>query len=527
MAVFLGIDTGTSGTKTLAIDETGRILGSATEEYPLSCPVPGWSEQSPEDWWKAAVRSVRRVMKSAKLKSGDVAGIGLSGQMHGSVFLDRSGKVIRPAILWNDQRTSAECLEIETLAGGRESLISMVANPALTGFTAPKILWLRNREKKNFERTTKILLPKDYIRYRLTGEFATEVSDASGTLLLDVVRRRWSTDLLEKLQLDGSMLPQVYESDVISGRISEVIAEEIGLKPGTPVVGGGGDQAASAVGNGIVRRGIISATMGTSGVVFAHSDDVQVDPAGRLHTFCHAVPGKWHLMGCVLSAGGSLQWYRNQFCQQEMQLAKKEKIDVYDLITEQAASAPPGSEGLFFLPYLTGERTPHADPDARACWIGLSLRHGRSHMARAVMEGATFAMQDCLQLVRELGVPVHEIRVSGGGARSEFWRQMQADVYGQPVCTINAAEGPAFGVALIAAAGTGHYRSVVEACQATIEVVSRTRPSPAAVKQYAAAHQVYDGLYSALRPQFTEIRKLTDTPAGTKTARKKSRTPRT
>ncbi len=508
MAVYLGIDIGTSGTKTLAMQQDGRILASATEEYPLSSPRPGWSEQNPADWWTACVRTVQRVMKAAKLKPVDVAGIGLSGQMHGSVFLNKSGKVIRPALLWNDQRTADECSEIESLAGGRSRLIQLVANPALTGFTAPKILWLRNHEKKNFDRTVKVLLPKDYIRYLMTGEFATEVSDASGTLLLDVAGRRWSTILLEKLQLNLSLLPAVYESEDITGTLSELVAAEMGLLPGTPVVGGGGDQAASAIGNGIVRSGVVSATMGTSGVVFAHSDQMEADPEGRLHTFCHAVRGQWHMMGCVLSAGGSLQWFRNQLCQAEMALARKQKIDPYELIIQQAAEAPTGSEGLFFLPYLTGERTPHADPFARACWIGLSLRHGRSHMGRAVMEGATFAMRDSLEIIRSMQIPVKEIRLSGGGARSPFWRQMQADIYGQPVCTINAEEGPAYGAALLAAAGTGAYQNVVEACNATIKVVTRTSAKPTAVRTYNAAYPVFQKLYQSLREDFSSIEKL-------------------
>ncbi|MCA9058009.1 MAG: xylulokinase [Planctomycetaceae bacterium] len=508
MAVYLGIDIGTSGTKTLAISEDGKILASATEEYPLSSPRPGWSEQEPTDWWKASAQSVKRVMKAAKLKPADIGGIGLSGQMHGSVFLDKSGNVIRPALLWNDQRTAAECAEIEQRAGGRRALIRMVANPALTGFTAPKILWLRNNEPRNFDRTVQVLLPKDYVRYRMTGEFATEVSDASGTLLLDVVKRDWSKKLLGKLELDSALLPNVYESEEVSGRLSESAAKEMGLMAGIPVVGGGGDQAASAIGNGIVRSGVVSATMGTSGVVFAHSDEVQVDPDGRLHTFCHAVRGKWHVMGCVLSAGGSLQWFRNQLCQAEIAAAKKQKVDPYELITQDAAAAPAGSEGLFFLPYLTGERTPHADPNARGCWIGLSLRHGKGHMARSVMEGATYAMRDTLEIIREMNIPVQEIRLSGGGARSQFWRQMQADIYGQPVVTINAEEGPAYGVALLAAAGTGAYRDVVEACKATISVVTKTKPVNAAAKAYNAAYPEYQQLYRSLKPDFARIQQL-------------------
>ena len=508
MTVYLGIDIGTSGTKTLAMREDGEILANATVEYPLYSPKPGWSEQDPADWWDATVKSVKKVMKAAKLKAADIGGLGLSGQMHGSVFLDKKGQVIRRALLWNDQRTAAECEEIERLAGGRRRLIRMVANPALTGFTAPKILWLRNHERRNFDRTVQVLLPKDYVRFCLTGDFATEVSDASGTLLLDVAKRRWSRPLLNKLDLDADLFPRMHESEDVTGVLTASAAKAMGLKAGTPVVGGGGDQAASAIGNGIVRRGVVSATMGTSGVVFAHSDEVQVDPEGRLHTFCHAVRGKWHVMGCVLSAGGSLQWFRNQLCQAEIAAARKKKIDPYELITEQAAAAPAGSEGLFFLPYLSGERTPHADPHARGSWVGLSLRHGKGHMARSVMEGATYAMRDSLEIAKAMDIPVREIRLSGGGARSEFWRQMQADIYGQPVVTINAEEGPAYGVALLAAAGTGAYRDVVEACKATISVVTKTPAKAAAKKTYNAAYPVYQSLYGSLKSDFEAIQGL-------------------
>ncbi|MFK7820435.1 MAG: xylulokinase [Planctomycetaceae bacterium] len=505
MSVFLGIDIGTSGTKTLAMRHDGQILASATEEYPLSSPKPGWSEQDPAHWWKATVKSVRRVLKAGKIKPADVSGIGLSGQMHGSVFLDKNNKVIRPALLWNDQRTGAECDEIEKKAGGRAKLIRMVANPALTGFTAPKILWLRNNEPRNYAKTTQVLLPKDYVRFCLSGEFATEVSDASGTLLLDVKKRRWSTALLSKLEIDKKLLPPVYESEEISSTLNAAAAKELGLKEGVPIVGGGGDQAAGAIGNGIVKRGVISATLGTSGVVFAHSDEVQIDPAGRVHTFCHAVRDKWHVMGVVLSAGGSLQWYRNELAKQEVAAAKRKKVDPYELITAQAAEAPAGSEGLYFLPYLTGERTPHADPYARAAWIGLSLRHGRSHMARSVMEGATYAMKDCLEIIEGMKIPVREIRCSGGGARSEFWRQMQADIYANKVVTINAEEGPAYGVALLAAAGTGAYKNVVEACSATIRVVTTTKPNAKSKKAYAKAYPEYGRLYESLKGNFESI----------------------
>ena len=397
MNAFLGIDVGTSGTKTIAINESGKILADATAEYPLYNPKPLWSEQDPDDWWQATVKTVQSVVKKAKLKPADVKSIGLSGQMHGSVFLDRKNQVIRRAILWNDQRTGAECEEIERRAGGRKNLIKMVANPALTGFTAPKILWLRNHEPKHFERTAKVLLPKDEIRRRLTGEFATEVSDASGMLLLDVAKRNWSKPLLSKLELDLDLFAKCYESEEVTGKLTNAVATQLGLSTDCVVVGGAGDCAAGAVGNGIVSRGVLSTSIGTSGVMFVHSDNVQVDPEGRLHTFCHAVHGKWHMMGVTLSAGGCLQWFRNRLCEAEVALAKKRKVDPYEIMCTEAAEVPPGSEGLFFLPYLSGERTPHADPDARGCFIGLTLRsrsaaldpsrHGRRHLLAARQSG--------------------------------------------------------------------------------------------------------------------------------------------
>lgn len=508
MSVFLGIDVGTSGTKTLAIAADGAILAKATVEYPLSTPQPGWSEQDPEQWWQATIQSVRKVVAEAKLKPADIKGIGLSGQMHGSVFLDADKSVIRPALLWNDQRTEAECNEIHERAGGRPALIEMVSNPALTGFTAPKILWLRNHEPQHYERVSQVLLPKDYVRFRLTGEFATEVSDASGTLLLDVKNRKWCEPLLSKLEIDRDLLPEVFESEVVSGKLSKIAGELLGLPAGVPVVGGGGDQAAGAVGNGIVRDGAISATMGTSGVVFAHSDTVQTDPTGRVHTFCHAVRGKWHVMGVVQSAGGSLQWYRNQFSEMEIAIAGSMGLEAYDLMTAAAATAPAGSEGLFFLPYLTGERTPHCDPNCRGAFIGLSLRHKRAHMIRAVMEGVTYAMRDSLEIINGMKIPITEIRVSGGGARSEFWRQLQADIYGQDVCVTNSEEGPAYGVALLAAVGTGAFTSIEEACSATIDRVSTTETCSKTKAVYDRAYPMYGKLYESLKDKFPEICEL-------------------
>jgi xylulokinase len=508
MSVYLGIDIGTSGTKTLAIDATGRILADAMETYPCYVPKPLWSEQDPEDWWQATIRSVRRVMRKARLKAADVKSIGLSGQMHGSVFLDKNGKVIRRAILWNDQRTSAECAEIEQRAGGRDKLIQMVANPALTGFTAPKILWLRNHEPRHFDRLRKVLLPKDEIRRRLTGEFATEVSDASGMLLLDVAERRWSKRLLSALELDESLLGRCYESEEVTGRLTTEAAGLLGLSADCVVVGGAGDCAAGAVGNGIVERGVLSTSIGTSGVMFVHSDEVKIDPAGRVHTFCHAVRGKWHIMGVNLSAGGSLQWFRNELCKADAEKARKAKTEIYDLLTKEAAAVRVGSEGLFFLPYLSGERTPHADPDARGCFVGLTLAHTRGHMLRAVMEGVTYSMRDSLAIIEELGVPVRQIRASGGGSRSPFWRQIQADMFGRKVVTINTEEGPAYGVALLAAVGAGAFKNIQEACAATIRVVKETPVERSAKAYYDRAFPIYQQLYGSLKQDFKRIAAL-------------------
>lgn len=508
MGVTLGIDIGTSGTKTLAIDETGAILASASSEYPCSHPKPGWSEQDPDLWWAATVATVRDVLSKAELKPADVKGVGLSGQMHGSVFLDKDGYVIRPALLWNDQRTAAECDEIESRAGGREGLIRLVANPALTGFTAPKILWVRNHEPQNWEKVAQVLLPKDYIRYRLTGTYATEVSDASGTLLLDVANRRWSRELLGKLDLDPSILPECFESYEVSSTVSDIGSEASGLLRGTPIVGGGGDQQAGAVGNGIVRPGIVSATMGTSGVVFAHTPELGFDPLGRLQRFCHAVPGETCAFGVVLSAGGSFRWLRDEIAYIEVAAAPARGVDPYVILCEEAELAPAGCEGLFFLPYLTGERTPHFDPYARGGWIGLTVRHGREHIFRAVLEGATYAMRDCLELLREAGSAPTEIRLSGGGARSALWKGIQAGIYGQDVCTINASEGPAFGVALLAQVGTGGFATVPEACDATIQVVESTPVDPAMKAVYDRGYPIYRKLYTDLKDTFRAMANL-------------------
>jgi xylulokinase len=505
MGLYLGIDLGTSGTKALLAREDGTVLGTASAEHPISHPKPGWSEQDPADWWHSTVASVRKVVDKAGIRPADLHGIGLSGQMHGSVFLDKSHKVLRPALLWNDQRTDVECREIEAAAGGRAALIQMVSNPAFTGFTAPKILWVRNHEPAVYEKVRQVLLPKDYLRLRLTGELATEVSDASGTLLLNVAQRRWHAGLLGRLQLDQALLPRCVESQEITGRLTAPAAAELGLTAGVPVVGGAGDQAAGAVGNGIVSPGVLSATLGTSGVVFAHAEMPETHPEGKVHTMCHAVQGAWHQMGVVLAAGGSLQWFRNQLCGDLVQQARLQNIDPYELIMDGVKKTPIGAEGLLFLPYLTGERHPYSDPHARGAWVGLTVRHTRSHLARAVVEGVTFAMRDCLEVMRSLGVTARQIRLSGGGGHSPYWRQLQADVYGQTVAQINAQEGPAYGVALLAMVGTGAYHSVPEACAATIKVTEELSPQPKVQRAYDQVYQEYHRLYPTLADTFHRL----------------------
>jgi len=511
MGYLLGIDVGTSATKAVLISPGGEVAASASASYPVSQPRPGWSEQAPRLWWTAAVKSVGQVLAKAGVAGSDVSGVGLAGQMHGSVFLDGRGRVIRPCILWNDQRTAAECEEIEARVG-RRRLLQLACNPALAGFTAPKILWLRAHEPRRFDRLAKVLLPKDYVRFRMTGEYATEVSDASGTLLLDVPRRRWSRVILRRLDLDESLLPRCTESPEVSGRVSGKAAAALGLSAGTPVVGGGGDNAASAVGNGVVERGVIFSSVGTSGVVFAHSAEVHTDPKGRAHTFCHAVPGAWHVMGVVLAAGGSFQWFRNEFGRAEVAEAARRGCDPYDLLTARAAEVPVGSEGLIFLPYLTGERTPHADSRARGAWVGLTTRHTRAHLARAVMEGAAFAMRDCYDIITEMGIPVRRIIATGGGARSPLWRQIQADVYGRTVVTLETTEGPSLGAALLAGVGVGVWKNVPEACRATVKIATRARPIARNVRRYRRLHGEYVRLYPALRDSFHALSALVEAP---------------
>lgn len=500
---LLGIDVGTTGCKALLIEAAGRVVADATIEYPMSTPKPLWAEQDPDDWWSATVASIRRVLEQSGAKAEQVVGVGLTGQMHGLVLLDGKGNVLRPCIMWNDQRTAEQCATITEHVGAKE-LLKLTGNLVLPGFTAPKIVWVRENEPEIYQRIAHVLLPKDYIRYRLTGEFFSEVSDASGTSMFDVGRRRWSDEMLAALDVPREWLPEVTESPVASAKISAAAANETGLAVGMPAIGGGGDQAAQAVGSGIVNEGLVSATLGTSGVVFAASDSYRIEPEGRLHAFCHAVPGKWHLMGVMLSAAGSFRWYRDTLGDAEITRAEQEGRDPYDLLTEAAATVEPGCEGLLFLPYLTGERTPHADPNARGAFVGLTLRHTKAHLTRAVLEGVSYGMCDSLQLMRDLGLSIRQVRASGGGARSKLWRQMLADVFNAEIVTLNVTQGAAYGAALLAGVGVGIYADVPTACQQVIALAGRTKPGPA-TNTYAAYYPRYRALYPALAAEFAAI----------------------
>lgn len=487
--MILGLDIGTSGVKGLLVRSDGSIAASATREYPLITPRPGWAEQDPEAWWHGTVGVIRELIQNA---GGErISGVGLTGQMHGAVFLDSEGNVIRPAILWCDQRTEAECDEI-TQAVGKEALQRITANPALTGFQAPKILWLRHNEPANYRRVARVLLPKDYIRRRLTGEFYTDVSDASGTTLFDVPNRRWSSEVMAALDVPAEWFPTALESASVAGEVSIQAETETGLRSGTPICAGGGDQAAGAVGAGITKPGIVSSTVGTSGVVFAYSDRPWIDPEGRIHTFCHAVPGAWHVMGVMLSAGGALRWLRDTLGYRD-----------YAEINADAASVPAGSEGLVFLPYLSGERTPHKDPNARGVFFGLSLSHTRAHLARAVMEGVAFGLNDSFRIFGELNVPLEQVRAAGGGAKSDVWLGIQADVTGLPHSHLNIDEGPAYGAAILAGVATGQFESVPTATDEFIEATSVVEPNPANRAVYDSAYALYRSLYADLKSEFS------------------------
>lgn len=507
MRYVLGIDIGTSGTKTVLFDEQGNPIASASREYPLYQPQNGWAEQDPKDWWAAVEETLKDVLQKSAIDSKQIAGIGLSGQMHGLVMLDGAGAVIRPAILWCDGRTGAECKEITELVGAQR-LIEITANPALTGFTAGKILWVRKNEPENYAACHQMLLPKDYIRYQLTGVFASEVSDASGTNLLDVPKRDWSEEILEKLQIDPALLPPVYESVEVSGYITAEVAKRTGLQEGTPVVGGAGDNAAAAIGTGVAKQGRAFTTIGTSGVIFAHMDDVVIDPKGRVHTFCHAVPNAWSVMSCSLAAGQSLKWYRDNFCQAEVETARGLGVDSYDIINQEVERLPIGADKLLYLPYLMGERSPLLDEKARGVFFGLSGIHNKYHMLRAVMEGVGYSLRDSMEVFWQMGLQPKEMMLTGGGAKSPVWKQMLADLYRCDVATINNAEGPALGVALLAAVGAGIYPSVEDACERVIQKNLNTAAIVQNSEQYERFYQVYHSLYPALKPAFHQLADL-------------------
>ncbi len=533
MSYMMGIDVGTTGTRAVIVRPDGRVAGAATVDHqPMRMPKPGWAEQDPEDWWKATIGAVRGSLQQSGVTGAQIKGIGFSGQMHGVVLLDKVNTVLRQALLWCDQRSQQQCEWITNKAGA-ERLIRLASNPALTGFSAPKMLWVRDNEPAVFERAAHFLLPKDYVRLRMTGEYATDVSDASGTLLFDVTHRRWSQEMLELLQVDASLLPKAYESPVITGAISTEAALVTGLRAGTPVVAGAGDQAASAVGNGIVRSGLTSATLGTSGVIFSYTDKPKLDPQGRIHTFCHAVPGKWHVMGVTQGAGLSLRWFKEQLGESEAWYARQIGVDAYEVLLAEAEPIAAGSDGLLFLPYLMGERTPHLDPQARGMWFGLTAAHTRGHLIRSILEGVAYSLRDSLEIFTELKIPVVQIRASGGGSRSPLWRQIQTDIYGKEIVTLREPEGSAFGAALLAGAGAGIYSSVEEAANEAIRVENSTQPVPENVEFYSRQYEIYRKVYPAIRELSHELANLEPAavvhaaPAGRdakKTRRKKHKT---
>lgn len=489
---WMGIDVGTGGTRALLVDDRGQVRASFTAPHEeIKMERAGWAEQRPEDWWQAAQAAIQGVLAQAGATGADVKGVGLTGQMHGLVLLDIDDAVIRPAIIWCDQRSQAQVDQINRTVGP-ENVLAWTANPVVTGFTLPKLLWVRDHEPRNFEKIRKVLLPKDYLRFQLTGEFATEVSDASGTGVFDVVLRRWSKPFLNELRLDASWLPQVFESTEVTGQVSAKAAELTGLAEGTPVVGGGGDQAASAVGNGIVKAGVASCTLGTSGVVFAQLDRAVYDARGRVHTFCHAVPGKWHVMGVTQGAGLSLQWFRNQLAPEAS----------YDDLMVEAAKSPVGSNGLYWMPYLMGERSPHLDASARGGWVGFTAKHVRADMVRALVEGVSFSQRDCLQVIEDLGVEVNSVRLSGGGAKSAFWRRILADVFQRRTATLANQEGSAYGAALLSLVGTGVFASVPEVCEVAIQETAVLTPDAHDSAIYQRHYEVFTQLYPVLKPLY-------------------------
>lgn len=506
MSYLLGIDLGTTGVKVLLLDKSGHLVDSLTREYPLLTPRPGWAEQNPADWKENTLTALREIRERNKEK--DIAAIGLTGQMHGAVLLDGKGEVIRPAILWCDQRTNRESEEIHEIFG-YEKFLAITGNPALTGFTAPKILWVKKNEPENFRKISRILLPKDYLRFILTGDFFSDVSDASGTSLFEVRKRNWSQEIIKGLQLKSEWLPEVKESVEVTGTISKEVAKITGIKEGTPVVAGAGDQAASAFGCGIIEEGIISVTLGTSGVIFASTDTMKREEEGKLHSFCHAVRGKWHLMGVMLSAGGSFRWLRDTLGKEEKEMGKKEGIDPYQILTRQAEKVPAGSEGVMFLPYLAGERTPHQDPYARGVFFGISLKTTKAHLIRSVLEGIAFGLNDSLKLMKEMGVKIEEVRIVGGGARSSFWREIISSVFELPIYTLKAEEGSSYGAALLAGVGSAIFKDEREAAK-VVKIKDKTPPVEKYMKVYRKTYPLFGELYHSLKKEFRRVSNIVE-----------------
>jgi xylulokinase len=489
---FLGIDISTTGSKALLMDERGEVNAVASAPHTLQTPKPLWSEQDPLEWWDAASASIRLVLEKAGIDGERIAAIGLTGQMHGLVLLDEEGNVLRPAILWNDQRTQSQCEEIHKRIG-RERFIQITGNLALTGFTAPKVLWVKENEPDVYAKARHVLLPKDYIRYRLTGEYALDKADGTGTVLFDLRSRTWSSEVLEALGIDPAWMPRTFEGPEFTGHVTAEAASATGLKAGTPVAAGGGDQAAQAVGVGAVEPGVVALTVGTSGVVFATTPSALIEPEGRLHAFCHALPDKWHFMGVMLSAAGSLQWYRDTLAPQMS----------FDDLLKEAESVSAGSEGLQFLPYLSGERTPHPDPLARGAFIGLTLRHSRAHLTRALLEGVAFGLKDSFRLIQNAGLgAITQVRASGGGTKGALWRQILASVLEAELVTVNTTEGAAYGAALLAGVGARAWTDVESACKTVIKLTGSTMPDPAQVEAYRKAYPLYRELYPALKSSF-------------------------
>ncbi|MBC7876041.1 MAG: xylulokinase [Anaerolineales bacterium] len=492
---FLGIDTSTTSSKALLIDEKGEVIAVASSPHTLQTPKPLWSEQNPLEWWDAVAASIKSVLEKANISGERIAAVGLTGQMHGLVLLDEVGNVLRPAILWNDQRTQSQCDEIHRRIG-KEKFIQIAGNLALTGFTAPKILWVKENEPEIYKKAKHVLLPKDYIRYKLTGEYAMDKADGAGTILFDLKSREWSDEVLSALDIPRAWMPKTFEGTEFTGHITNEAASLTGLKVGTPVAAGGGDQAAGAVGVGAVEVGIVGLTVGTSGVVFATTPSALIEPAGRLHAFCHAVPNMWHFMGVMLSAAGSLQWYRDMLASNMS----------FDELLKEAGSIPAGSEGLQFLPYLSGERTPHPDPLARGAFIGLTLRHSRAHMTRAVLEGVSFGLKDSFTLIQNAGLgAITQVRASGGGTKSILWRQILASVLDAELVTVNTTEGAAYGAALLAGVGAGVWADVISACKASVKITGSTQPDLFQVDAYKKSYSLYQELYPILKPSFEKM----------------------